>query len=158
MATGEWWLGRLAQQHTNKVEEATAPHHYALKTKAGHETVAHILQDEGKAENATPAAGPLWDSMALLDGESCGKTEVVRNCLSTRLSGLRRVVDGEWICGQHSTYVWANDSGEVHTIPQSEWGTRGPFVALALLPRPAPCSLRRVGPVGTRNSSRTWTM
>ena len=32
------------KQYTKKVEEATAPHQYALKTKAGCETVAHILQ------------------------------------------------------------------------------------------------------------------
>ena len=34
----------IAQQYTKKVEEATAPHQCALKTKAGCETVAHILQ------------------------------------------------------------------------------------------------------------------
>ena len=34
----------IAQQFRAKVEVATSPHQYALKTKAGCETVAHILQ------------------------------------------------------------------------------------------------------------------
>ena len=34
----------IAQQFTKQVEAATSPHQYALKTKAGCETVAHILQ------------------------------------------------------------------------------------------------------------------
>ena len=33
-----------AKQIVDKVEEATSPHQYALKTKAGCETVVHILQ------------------------------------------------------------------------------------------------------------------
>ena len=34
----------IAKQYVDKVEEGTSPHQYALKTKAGCETVAHILQ------------------------------------------------------------------------------------------------------------------
>ena len=34
----------IAKQHVDKVEKATSPHQYALKTKASCETVAHILQ------------------------------------------------------------------------------------------------------------------
>ena len=34
----------IAQQYVAKVEVATTPHQYALRTKAGCETVAHILQ------------------------------------------------------------------------------------------------------------------
>ena len=35
----------IAQQLRAKVEVATSPHQYALKTKAGCETVARIFQD-----------------------------------------------------------------------------------------------------------------
>ena len=34
----------IAKQYVDKIDEATSPHQYALKTKASCETVAHILQ------------------------------------------------------------------------------------------------------------------
>ena len=107
----------IAQQHTTKVEVATAPHQYALKTKAGCETVAHILQ----------VLTDLYPDATVVSVDSVGAFDLISR-KSTK-EGLRCVVDGEQIlpfvrafCGQPSTYLWEDDGGEVHTIPQGEGG------------------------------------
>ena len=51
----------IAQQVADRVEEATSPHQYALKTKAGCKTVAHILQVLTDADpNATVMSRWNW--------------------------------------------------------------------------------------------------
>ena len=45
----------MAQQIAEKVEKATSPHQYALKTKAGSECVAHILQTLTDADSEATA-------------------------------------------------------------------------------------------------------
>ena len=75
----------IAQQAADRVEEATSPHQYALKTKAGCETVAHILQVLTDADpNATVAS---------VDG--IGAFDLIsRNAM---MKGVRHLVDGEQI-------------------------------------------------------------
>ena len=43
----------IAKQSVGKVEEANSPHQHTLKTKAGCETVVHILQVLTDADPAT---------------------------------------------------------------------------------------------------------
>ena len=57
------------------------------------------------------------------------------------MKGLRHAVDGERIIGfvrsfygQPSTYLWEDDAGEVHSIPQGEGGEQGdPLMPLLFL-------------------------
>ena len=65
---------------------------------------------------------------------------------NSMMEGLRHVVDGEQIFafrprvfyGQPSTYLWEDDSGEVHTIPQGEGGEQGdPLMPLLFCLGPA---------------------
>ena len=89
------------------MEEATAPHQYPLKTKAGCETVAHILQ---VLTDFDPDA-----TVVSVDG--VGAFDLISR--NSMMEGLRRVVDGVFY-GQPSTCLWDDDGGEVHTIPQGE--------------------------------------
>ena len=110
----------IAQQFRAKVEVATSPHQYALKTKAGCETVAHILQA------LTDFDGDA--TVVFVDG--VGAFDLISRV--SMMKGLRHAVDGESIIpfvrslyGQPSTYHWEDDSGEVHSIPQGEGGEQG---------------------------------
>ena len=110
----------IAKQIVDKVEEAISPHQYALKTKAGCETVAHILQ---VLSDADPDA-----TVVSVDG--IGAFDLIsRNAM---MQCVRRMDEGEQIlpfirafCGQPSTYLWEDDVGEVHIIPQGERGEQG---------------------------------
>ena len=93
---------------------------YALKTKAGCETVAHILQ----------VLTDLDPDATVVSVDGVGAFDLISR--NSMMEGLRRVVDGEQILpfvrafyGQPSTYFWEDDSGEVHTIPQGEGGEQG---------------------------------
>ena len=104
----------IAQQVADRVEQAISPHQYALKTKAGCETVAHILQVLTDADpNAT-----------IVSVDGIGAFDLIsRNAM---MKGVRHLVDGEQILyGQPSTYLWEDDVGEVHTVPQGEGGEQG---------------------------------
>ena len=75
----------IAKQIVDKVEEATSPHQYALKTKAGCETVAHILQ---VLTDADPDA-----TVVSVDG--IGAFDLIsRNAM---MQGVRRMDEGEQI-------------------------------------------------------------
>ena len=128
----------IAQQYTRKVEVATAFHQDALKTKAG-----------ARQWPTSPRFSLIWIPTPL-----------------SMMEGLRRVVDGEQILpfvrafyGQPSTYLWDDDCGEVHTIPQGEGGEQGdPLISSSVLastllsPQCQPSWKRE------RSSSRTWTI
>ena len=125
----------MAQQYT---EAATAPHQYAFKTKAGCETVAHILQ----------VLTDLDPHATVVSVDGVGAFDLIS--LNSMVEGLRRVVDGEQIlpfvssfCGQLSTYLWEDDGGEV-----CEGGDQSGTLCPCSSPS-APCSLRSVSPVGT---------
>ena len=109
----------IAQQYSKKVEVSTAPFQYALKTKSGCETVAHILLST--------------DGIGAYDLTS-------RNAM---MKGLRHVVEGDRILpfvrafyGKPSTYIWEDDVGDVHQIARNEGGEQD---AITLLYRPTPC-------------------
>ena len=110
----------IAQQYVAKVEVATTPHQYALRTKAGCETVAHILQ----------VLTDLDPNATVVSVDGIGAYDLISR--NSMLRGVRHMADGEQLLpfvramyGQPSTHLWEDDSGEVHTIPQGEGGEQG---------------------------------
>ena len=91
-----------------------------MKTKAGCETVAHILQVLTELdENATVVS---VDGIGVFD-------LISRNSM---MRGLRHMVDGEKILpfvrafyGKPSSCWWEDDVGDVHAIQQGEGGEQG---------------------------------
>ena len=114
-----------AQSHTAQAELATAPHQYALKTKAGCETVAHIVQVLTKLdENATVVS---------VDGIGVFYL-ISRNSMMRGF--LRHMVDGEKMLpfvrafhGKPSSYWWEDDVGDVLAIQQGRRGAGRSFDA-----------------------------
>ena len=114
-------VGRtIAQQLMPAVERYTAPFQYALKTRAGTECVAHVLQALTEAD---PTATVLS-----IDGISA------YDLISRRamLEALRRVPGGDQVLpfvrlfyDRQSTYLWEDDAGTVHHIVQGEGGEQG---------------------------------
>ena len=73
----------MAQQLSAQVEVATSPHQYALKNKAGCETVAHILQ----------VLTELDEEATVVSVDGIGAFDLIsRNAM---MSGLRFMVDGD---------------------------------------------------------------
>ena len=110
----------MAKQMAVRVEAATAPFQYALTTKAGCESVAHILQSmTDQDERAT---------IVSIDG--VGAYDLIsRNAM---LEGLAAVPGGDSLLpfvrhfyGSPSTYLWEDDSGKTHMIPQGKGGKQG---------------------------------
>ena len=110
----------MAKQMAARVEAATAPFQYALTTKAGCESVAHILQRlTDQDERAT---------IVSIDG--VGAYDLIsRNAM---LEGLARVPEGDRLLpfvrhfyGSPSAYLWEDEAGETHLIPQGEEVNRG---------------------------------
>ena len=110
----------IAQQIADQVEAATAPFQYALKTRAGSECVAHILQH---LTDLDPRA-----TIVSVDG--IGAFDLVsRNAM---LRGLLSIEDGGKVLpfvrmfyGQRSIFLWEDEVGDVHDIPQGEGGEQG---------------------------------
>ena len=103
-----------------KVEAATAPFQYALKTKAGCECVVHVLQT---LTDTDPDA-----TVMSIDG--VGAYDLIsRNAM---LEGLLRMKGGDQILlfvrcfyGSPSTYFWEDEMGVTQSIPQGEGGEQG---------------------------------
>ena len=113
----------IAQQYVAKVEVATPPHQYALRTKAGCETVAHILQ----------VLTDLDPNATVVSVDGIGAYDLISR--NSMLQGVRRMVVLPFVramYGQPSTHLWEDDSGEVHTIPQGEGGEQGDPLILLL--------------------------
>ena len=110
----------IAQQIADQVEAATAPFQYALKTRAGSECVAHILQH---LTDLDPRA-----TIVSVDG--IGAFDLVsRNAM---LRGLLSIEDGGKVLpfvrmfyGQRSIFLWEDEVGDVHNILQGEGGEQG---------------------------------
>ena len=105
--------GTIAQQLGEAVKSATAPHQYALSTRAGCECIVHALQ--GLCE-LNPSA-----TVTSIDG--VGAFDLVSR--RAMLEGLAQVDGGaatlpfvRMFYGSPSQYLWDDDNGVTHTIPQ----------------------------------------
>ena len=122
-------VGRtVAQQIMPAVERFTAPFQYALRTRAGTECVAHVLQ---ALTEANPDATVLS-----IDGVSA--FDMVSRL--AMLAALRRVPGGDQILpfirlfyGSQSRYFWEDDAAVVHHILQGEGGEQGDPLMPSLL-------------------------
>ena len=101
----------MAQQLGDAVEAFTAPYQYALRTKAGCECVAHVLQ--GLTELDPLATVTSVDGISAFD-------LISRKAM---LEGLMRVDGGSsalpfvrLFYGSPSEYLWEDATGTVHTI------------------------------------------
>ena len=112
----------MAQQIAEKVEKATSPHQYALKTKVGSECVAHILQTLTDADSEA--------TVVSIDGRIALLMGVVSCCHSSALSMASRPHS----CGKMRLERCGH-------IPQGEGGrARRPSDAPSLLLGPTCCS------------------
>ena len=110
----------IAKQISEKVEAATAPFQYALKTKAGCECVAHVLQ----------TLTDLDPEATIMSIDGVGAHDLIsRNAM---LEGLLRLEGGDQILpfvrmfyGSPSTYLWEDEMGVTQSIPQGEGGEQG---------------------------------
>ena len=110
----------IAQQLSAAVETATAPHQYALSTKAGTECIAHVLQS--LTELHPEATVTSIDVISAYD-------KISREAM---LQGLARLEGGRsalpfvrLFYGAPSEYLWEDESGTTHRIPQGEGGEQG---------------------------------
>ena len=113
------WVARtMSQQLMGAVERATAPHQYALTTKAGCECIAHALQ--GITEFYPEATVTSIDVVSAYD-------LISREAM---LRGITRV-DGKahpfvrMFYGSPSEYLWEDEVGVVHRVSQGEGGEQG---------------------------------
>ena len=105
----------IAKQIAKQVEVAPAPWQYVLTTRAGCECVAHVLQHltDGDAQ------------ATILSVDGIGAFDLVsRNAM---LQGLMSIEDGGKVLpfvktfyGQPSNFIWEDETGDVHDIPQEE--------------------------------------
>ena len=101
-------------------KEATAPHQYALETRAGCECVAHVIRAlTGLDDNAKVVSVDGVEAFDLIS----------RNSMFSGLMGMR---EGEQLlpfaklfCGDPSAYLWEDEVGDVHHIHQGEGGEQG---------------------------------
>ena len=110
----------VAQQIAETVERATAPFQYALSTRAGSECVGHAIQ----------ALTDVNPDSTVLSVDGIGAFDLVSR--EAMLSGLRNMEGGAKLLpfvaqfyGQPSQYIWEDDEGVCHTIPQGEGGEQG---------------------------------
>ena len=110
----------MAQQLGPGVKSATSPHHYALSTPAGCECIAHVLQGLCDVN--------LLTTITSIDGVSAYDLISLR----AMLSGLSRVDGGSasfpsvrMFYGSPSEYLWEDESGVTHSIPQGEGEEQG---------------------------------
>ena len=104
----------LAKQFSKQAEDATALFQYALKTRAGCECVAHIIQSLTELDPST----------TVISVDGVGAFEVTRSAM---LSGLLDMEEGEPLLpcvrmfySQPSSYLFDDEVGETHTIHQGE--------------------------------------
>ena len=122
----------MAQQIAEEVEEATAPHQNALKSKAGSECVAHILQTRTDADGQATVVSIGGIGAFVL---------VSRNAMLRGSLSLER--GSQSLPLVHSTSFWEDETGEVRHIWQGEGGEQGdPFMPLLIcLAQHAPARL-----------------
>ena len=101
----------MAKQMAARVEAATAPFQYALTTKAGCESVAHIFQTD-QDERATIVS---IDGVGTYD-------HISREGLATVPEGDRLLPFVRHFYGSPSAYLWEDEARETHLILQTEGG------------------------------------
>ena len=110
----------IAQQIMPAVERFTSPFQFALRTRAGTECVAHMLQ-------ALTVSDPHTTVLSI-DGISAFDMISRRAMLEAlqQLPGREQILPFvRLFYGRQSTYLWEDDLGVVHQIPQAEGGEQG---------------------------------
>ena len=108
------------QQFSKAVETATAPHQYAMSTRAGTECVAHVLQV--LTEIDPQATIVSIDGVGAYDSIS---RKAMLEALIAMPGGSEALSFVRSFYGQPSRYVWEDEFGEVHHIDQGEGGEQG---------------------------------
>ena len=110
----------MAQQVAEAAEEATAPFQYALQTRAGTECVSHIMQSLTDLDPRT----------TILSVDGVGAFDPISR--NSMMQGLLHMEGGEKLLpfvrmfySTPSTFLWEDEEGTVHLIPQGEGGEQG---------------------------------
>ena len=110
----------IAQQVAEAAEEATAPFQYALRTRAGTECVSHIMQSLTDLDPRT----------TILSVDGVGAFDLISR--NSMMEGLFHMEGGEKLLpfvrmfySTPSTFLWEDEEGTVHHIPQGEGGEQG---------------------------------
>ena len=105
----------------------SAPHQYAMSTRAGCESIAHLLQARTDQDHRA----------TVLSIDGIGAFDLVSR--ESMLGGLSRVEGGDRVLpfvrqfyGSPSTYIWQDEEGIVHDIPQGAGGEQGDALMPAL--------------------------
>ena len=110
----------MTQQLSKAVEAATAPHQYALSTRAGTECVAHVLQVLTEMDPQTTIVS--IDGVGAYDSIS---RKAMLEALMEMPGGSQALPRVRLFYGQPSRYLWEDESGNVHRIHQGEGGEQG---------------------------------
>ena len=114
-------VGRTMSQQLGKaVEAATAPHQYALSTKAGTKCVAHVLQVLTEMDPQTTIVS--IDGVGAYDSIS---RKAMLEALMAMPGGSEVLLHVRLFYGQPSRYLWEDESGNVHHMHQGEGGEQG---------------------------------
>ena len=110
----------MSQQLSKAAEAATAPHQYALSTRAGCECVAHALQ--GLVE--------LDEDSTIVSINGISAYDLISR--ESMMTGLFRMAGGSAVLpfvhmfyGSPSEHLWEDNQGNVHVVPQGEGGEQG---------------------------------
>ena len=105
----------LARQVGPKIEEACAPHQYALSTRAGTDCVGHVIRALTDAN--------LGLTLLSIDGVGAYDHVLRSSMLSSLLEvpGARDIIPYVMLSyGQPSRYAWADEDGTQQWIQQAE--------------------------------------
>ena len=110
----------LCRQYGSEMDDACAPFHYALSTRAGTDSAAHFLR---AATDSDPAA-----TIVSIDGigafDHVRRDRMIEKLLSLpEASAMVPFVLLSY--GQPSTYLWTDDAGVAHEVRQGEGGEQG---------------------------------
>ena len=109
----------LAQQYGTELEEACEPFQFALSTRAGTDSLGHLLRAATDAdERATVVA---IDGIGAYD--HIRRAEMLRKLRCTRAASILPFV--RMFYGRQSTYLWTDAEGCVHEVCQGEGGEQG---------------------------------
>ena len=118
--SSEGWWQKLAKQFMTRFEDATKPFQYALSTRAGCESIAHVVQVmTDRDPNCT-----------VLSIDGVGAFDLVSR--RAMMTAVHNMDQGEKLIpfllqfyGHPSTHLWEDEEGTVHEIQQGEGGEQG---------------------------------